>query len=266
MEITLSHAIKESVSLSIPEATPLAAAAAVLAVGVLPTYLGLVFPRLIGRKSGEGSAPLAASLATGISFALFFDLVSDASGLGLNLGSKASGTQLTLVGSFVFGILLLFSLESRSEKQSLPFSLAYVMAFGIGFHSFAEGIIVGYDIRTTGLPEDLGTAVQGLSFALHKAGEGFVIASLFLRRIGWGNIAVAGAVASLPGALGAILGAIAIPGVIGSYFFAMGAGASIFIIAKLIPVAFSGKSNLMAGIGIAAGYLFIYGAGLIHTL
>ena len=248
-----------------PADSPIGAVLAFLGAGVVPTYIGLLLILFLRRRS-EAFGRFVASIASGIAFALFFDLVGNASGLGLSL--KGSSTQVLLVISFVAGLLLLFALDAKigTSNSPIPMSISYVIALGTAFHSIAEGIVVGYDIRTTGLSEEISTIVQGISFALHKAGEGFVIGSLFIKRINWKNILGAGTLASLPGVLGAVLGAYGIPGVLSSFLFAMGAGASIYIIAKIIPAAVSSKSNIIMAIGIAIGYLFIYGAGIIHNL
>jgi len=246
---------------------PLTAPAVVFAAAVIPAYIGLLIALLIAKKIGHGFSWFAASIASGISFALFFDLVSDASGLGLNLASRVSITQVIFVGSFIVGVLALFALDARTSKDvSVPNFVVYIVALGISFHSIAEGIVVGYDISTTGFSEDVATIVQGLSFALHKTAEGFVIGSFFTKESKLSTGLLAGAIASLPGVLGALFGAFGIPGIVSSYLFAMGAGAAIYIVTKLIPVAVSGKNNVTVAIGIALGYLFIYGAGLIHNL
>ena len=246
---------------------PLTAPAVVLAAAVIPTYIGLLVAFLIAKKIGDRFSRFATSIALGISFALFFDLVADASGLGLNLASRVSITQAIFIGSFIVGILALFALDARTSNDiSVPTFLVYIIALGISFHSIAEGIVIGYDIRTTGFSQDVATIVQGLSFALHKTAEGFVIGSFFTNESKLSKGIFAGAVASLPGVLGALFGALGIPGIVSSYLFAMGAGAAIYMITKLIPVAVSGKNNITVGIGIALGYLFIYGAGLIHNI
>jgi len=246
---------------------PLTAPAVVFASAVIPAYIGLLIALLIAKKIGDRFSRFGASLASGISFALFFDLVSNASGLGLNLASRVSITQVIFIGSFIVGIFALFALDARASSDvSVPTFLVYIIALGVSFHSIAEGIVVGYDIRTTGFSQDLATIMQGLSFALHKAAEGFVIGSFFTKQSKLSNVIFAGAIASLPGVLGALLGAFGIPGIVSSYLFAMGAGAAIYTITKLIPAAVSGKNNITIAMGIALGYLFIYGAGLIHNI
>lgn len=251
-------------------ADPLLAAGVVVSVGLIPTYIGLLFLMLARKMIRETSGWISASIASGIVLALFFDLVSEASGLGLNLGTRAPVTQVLLVSSFVFGVLLLFALESKSRNgnadHSLPVSFAYIIALGVGFHSIAEGIIIGYDINTAGVSEEIVGLLQGLSFALHKAGEGFVIIALFFKNMRWRDFLGAGFLAAFPGVIGAVLGVIGLPGIVGSYFFAMGAGASIYMLSKLMPVAVSGNHGLPTGVGFALGYLFIFGAGIIHTL
>ena len=246
---------------------PLTAPAVVFAAAVIPSYIGLLIALAIAKRSGNGFNRYAASIASGISFALFFDLVANASGLGLNIASRASITQVVLIASFLVSLLALFALDTRTSNDgSIPSFLAYVIALGIGFHSTAEGIVVGYDVRTTGFSQDAATIMQGLSFALHKAAEGFVIGSFFTKQSKLSIGIFAGAIAALPGVLGALLGSFGVPGIASSYFFAMGAGAAIYIITKLIPVAVSEKNKIVIAIGIALGYLFIYGAGLIHNV
>lgn len=251
-------------------ADPLLAAGVVVLVGLIPTYIGLLFLMLARRAIRETSGWIYASIASGIVLALFFDLVGEASGLGLNLGVRAPVTLVLLVSSFVFGVLLLFGLESKSRKgrddHLFPVSFAYLIALGVGFHSIAEGIIIGYDINTAGVSEEIGGILQGLSFALHKAGEGFVIGALFFKSLHWRDFLGTGFLAAFPGVIGATLGIIGMSGIVGSYFFAMGAGASIYMLSKLMPVAVSGSRGLPTAIGFALGYLFIFGAGIIHTL
>ncbi|MBM3897123.1 MAG: hypothetical protein FJ358_01150 [Thaumarchaeota archaeon] len=239
----------------------------VFAAAVVPSYIGLLTALVIAKRVGSSFNVYAASIASGISFALFFDLVANASGLGLNLAARVSITQVVLIGSFLVGLLALFGLDARtSNNTSVPPFLISIIAIGIGFHSVAEGIVIGYDVRTAGFSQDVATITQGLSFALHKAAEGFVIGSFLTKQSKLSIVIFAGAIAALPGVLGALLGSFGIPGIISSYFFAMGAGAAIYTLTKLIPTAISEKNKIVMAIGIALGYLFIYGAGLIHNI
>ncbi len=248
--------------------TDLALALAFISViGVAPTLAG-VLPLTLARKQiTHQNVWIFAGLAVGILLALFNDLLGEASGLGQALGFARTLTQPILVASFMFGPILLVYLSGFrwSSRPGLTYAWSgFLVALGIAFHSIGEGVVVGYDFRASELALNLGTVLQALSFALHKFAEGFVISIMYFRGRKLRYPFAAAAIGSVPGLLGVVAGYVPVSGLTGSAFFAMGAGATIFILAQQMPLALGGGGRRVS-VPILAGFLIIYLAGLIHS-
>lgn len=237
-----------------------------LVSGVAPLFLGFLpsasKPAGVRRK-------LFAGVALGFLMLFFIDLMDDSARLGIDLGLAGGWTQLALLGSFGLGLLGLVVVEKfvagRGYASSPPAFMAYLAALGMALHSFAEGIVVGYNFGLGIEVEELSNILQGISFSSHKALEGFVI-SVFLpngRRL---RIALlSGTVAGLPILIGAAAGLTGIPGIVSTFLFAMGAGAVAYLIVRLILVAFEAGYDRRVFMAMLFGMILAYLAGLLHT-
>ncbi len=198
----------------------------------------------------------------------FFDLVSNASGLGVSLGLRISGTQILLLLSFsigAIGIALIKGSFRKSGEDNDLVPLAYLVAVALSFHSLGEGLLIGSDLRIAGVSTDVGTLAQGVSFFLHKLFEGFGISVFFVPKFRGRDFAATTLLSSLPVALGAPLGLSEIGGELATYLFAVSAGAIIFLLPRYSQIAFSSKRDARAMLLVIVGFLAVYSAVLIHN-
>lgn len=230
---------------------------------VIPIFLGLVAAKFSSAQKKRFSL-YAPALSLGIVLSTFYDLLQETA--GLQLGALNPIPQTITLILFLIGLVALQLVETGSStgrKVPLLVTLAYGWALGIGLHGFGEGIVIGYSFISG---EAAFTNInQILSFGLHKVGEGFTLGALLAipnqtsRTWTW-----SGLIAGLPVGLGGALGFLTNAGLFSTYAFAIGAGfAAYFIIqfSRLLP-----KRNRAAYGAVAAGFLFMYFAGLLHQI
>ena len=198
----------------------------------------------------------------------FLDFISNASSLGISLGLRVSGTQVLLVLSFSIGAIGIAFLKHRFGRLGqvndfLP--LAYLAALALSFHSLAEGLLIGSDMKIAGLSTGIGTVAQAFSFFLHKFFEGFTISVFFVPRIRLRDFVATTLLSSLPAAIGAPLGLLGVAGEIATYLFSVSAGATIFLLTRYVPIAFSARRDTEAMLLTIVGFLAVYSAALIHN-
>ena len=242
-----------------------------LAFGVAPLFLGLANSRL-SFHAGDRFKTLIVGVAFGITILSVWDLFQSASGLGLNLGPESIHIQSLLLLAFGIGLFLPFVVErtgsSFSTQSQLTYAVAYAFAMIVGFHAFAEGIIIGFDLQSGYAFTFTQRSVQALSFILHKIAEGIVISiPIMFIRPRTDVFVLAGIIGSMPLLVGIVLAYIGISGSLASYAFALGVGGSAYILLRLgyLSSAVSGSRMLLFA-GIIVGAIFIYFAGWIHTI
>jgi zinc transporter ZupT len=243
------------------------------AVGVIPLYIGLVNSRLSHRLS-ERSKGFIASVAFGIVAFSFIDLFGGASRLGIDFGLRAIPLQSMLLLAFAVGLVIPFAVErySRAETHSLlrngSYTIAYLFALSVAFHSFAEGVVVGFDLQSGYSFTFTQRSLQGASFFLHKIAEGIVI-SIPIMLIGSKaqTYIFAGIIGAIPLLVGVATAYLGMPGVAASYGFALGAGVSTYVLFKLGYLSNLLTQNKMIMFsGIIVGIFFMYFAGWIHSI
>jgi len=244
-----------------------------LAFGVVPLFLGLANSRLSFRFHDSVKAFIVGA-AFGITILSIWDLFQGASGLGLNLGPESSNIQSLLLLAFSIGLFVSFVVE-RSNKsmgnaqiQITSYAVAYAFAMIVGFHAFAEGIIIGFDLQSGYAFTFTQRTVQALSFILHKVAEGIVISvPIMLIRPRSDVFILAGIIGSMPLLVGIALAYIGIPGSLASYAFALAVGGSTYILLRLGYISYRvAGSKMLLLAGIIVGLLFMYFAGWIHTI
>ena len=117
-------------------------------IGVIPIYFGIILSRTIMKRVDSSRIYLIA-LSTGILSATFIDLILNSSYLGINLGIERMAMQILYIGSFFFGLIILgvikdFYIDNKIKKTTKNEYLIYLVAIGLCFHVFAEGIVIGY--------------------------------------------------------------------------------------------------------------------------
>lgn len=231
----------------------------VILIGLVPIFFG-IFLRSINNNT-EIKKSVLNNFSLGIVFALFVDFIVNSSQLGINLGINTY--SMTLLLSFIFGFVLIFFLSSMNFKFSYMNIL--LVSLGLSFHSFAEGIIIGYDINNLGIFLSIPRSVQTMSFVIHKLAEGFIIPIFYT--ISFSSIILFTLISASPIVFGSILGIYGIPGIISSVFFAISSGALLFIIIDLVKTDQLISNNKISDIFfILLGFVLIYMAGLLHSL
>jgi ZIP family zinc transporter len=253
-------------------------AEAVLATFV-PLYLGIFTPLVIAGKSPSRLTVLMAA-ASGIIFWSFLDLMNDAVLLGVNQGFGGGLVHVLIAGLFAGTLLVLFWLDRLSRTTGprkghdmmLSYATALLVALGIGFHSFGEGVEIGsliaYSYAAAQTSSNLITAIggfgSGVAYVLHKFLEGFVIGvfaiavkTRFVRSL------VLGLLAGAPTLIGLTV-ALAMP-VDATVFFAVGAAAAIYIEYKLIPNLTHREYAMLYIVVFLLGFYLMYLAGLFHS-
>jgi hypothetical protein len=195
----------------------------------------------------------------GILFALFFDLMKETSGIGTS--TLASPIDFLNLIALAAGLLVLLFLSSKAPGTRANLILFYLWAVvGVGFHGLGEGIVIGYDFSTGAT---LLSLFQGLSYLAHKLGEGFTLGVLLAGNdYGTTQGLIGGFLAGsliLPGILAALLG---LPGTLSTVFFAVGAGATMYVLAKF--AALTGKVRYGTVIALLLGFSYMYFAGVLH--
>jgi len=244
-----------------------------LAFGVAPLFLGLVNSRLSYRLGDFGKIFIVGA-AFGITILSVSDLFQGASGLGLNLGPESIQIQSLLLLAFGIGLLASFAIE-RSYKQMgngqiqvTSYAVAYVFAMVVGFHAFAEGIVIGFDLQSGYAFTFTQRSIQALSFILHKVAEGIVISiPIMLIKPRSDVFVLAGIIGSMPLLVGIALAYLGFSGSLASYAFALAVGGSTYILLRLGYISYSMPGNkMLLFAGIIVGLLFMYFAGWIHTI
>lgn len=241
-----------------------------VAFGIVPLYIGLTNSKLSHRLR-DSSKGFITSVAFGIVIFSLIDLFGGASRLGVDFALRAVPLQLTLLLAFAVGLVIPFVVErySRSSNSQITtYSVAYLFALAVAFHSFAEGVVVGFDFQTGYFFTFTQQSLQATSFFLHKIAEGLVISiPIMLIRPKAETFVLAGIVGSIPLLIGVATAYLGIPGIAASYGFALGAGVSTYVLFKLGHLSNMLTRNKMVMFsGIIIGLFFMYFAGWIHAI
>jgi ZIP family zinc transporter len=251
-----------------------------LYVGVIPVALGLLWYPLMSQIGRKGVQFLLA-LTVGLLAYLLVDSAHD----GLEAAALMPGS-LQGPALFVFGAIGAFlALDAlggwlaRRRQRAKAVSvapagwiLAVLIAVGIGFHNFGEGLAIGSAFALGELA--LGTLLI-VGFTLHNTTEGLAIIAPLARqhgaheRVGIARLVQLGLIGGVPTILGAWLGAFVQSQVIAVLFLALGVGA-IAQVTRQILMQTAGEGGLAAFMreahvvgGLAAGVLVMYATGLI---
>ena len=237
-------------------------------LGIAPLTLGFVPAFLMGRR--KSWIQFSAGAALGFLSLFFTELIDDSGFLGVSSGLPLTSGQIVLTTLFILGFLFLLILSvkgPRVNSDSSRFtavSLAYLVAMGMGFHSFGEGMIVGNSFASQVPIWELSSLFQGLSFSIHKFFEGFTVALFFEPQPRLKTALICTVLTSLPFIVGVPLGLSTYPNIFANLFFAAGAGAVIFMIVKLVPMVDLKRISYATIFGFTVGFLTIYLSTLIH--
>ncbi|MCL4519415.1 MAG: hypothetical protein M1587_09475 [Thaumarchaeota archaeon] len=251
----------------------------------IPLYLGLYFSVLAGKSSRKGVV-LFAALSSGIMFWFFLDVMNDSALLDVNEGFSGNYTHVLLASLFAVSVLLLFGLDrhfassiGRAQAPDPPqvslsysatsnivtFSVAAIVALGIGFHALGEGFEIGAIApNSASIIEAIGGLGPGIAYVIHKILEGFVIGvfALIGRSSKVRNLGILGLIAGIPTLIGFPMGLQLLTDP--TYFFALGGAATIYVEYKLVPIFVQSELKYVSILPALLGFYLMYLAGLFH--
>jgi ZIP family zinc transporter len=241
---------------------------------LIPVYLGII-PLGAIRKSGASTRIILISVALGILIFLFADVFHEAGSLAGSL-DIASGTILVLSGLIVglLGLTLYEAIRARGrrphkgyhvevverneEKATMKnrISLAYMISLGIGLHNLGEGLAIGSAYAAGQITLSYLLIV---GFALHNGTEGFgIVAPLPKGTLRLRDPIFMGFLAGAPAVLGSVIGAAFYSVALAAFFFALAAGAIIYVVFELAPIVYTKEHRHLPLVGLTMGLVAMY--------
>lgn len=133
--------------------------------------------------------------------------------------------------------------------------LALLIAIGIGFHNFSEGLAIGQSAAKGEISLAL---LLIIGFGMHNATEGFGIVAPMSAdgvRPSWGYLAVLGLIGGGPTFLGTIVGESFVNEVLSVAFLALAAGSILYVVLQLVKMAFRMGHREVLMWGLLVGFL-----------
>ena len=269
------------------------------AIAGFTIFLGLPIGRLGGLS--QRTRAFLSVLAAGILLFIFWDVLSAAHDIleeGLLTAKDGGGWSefvargLMMVAGFTAGSLGLATIErTLMRRRPLPpmaggsveavaagapasgelmhdaqrasLALGMMIAFAIGLHNFSEGLAIGVSARTGEVA--LATTLI-IGFALHNATEGFgIVGPLGNVRPSWRWILAAGLIGGGPTFLGTLVGYRVTSPVLEICFFALAAGAILYVVGQLWTSAARRLTTQFVLTGLVLGFLLGLASDLVIT-
>ncbi|MCH7505658.1 metal transporter [PVC group bacterium] len=233
-------------------------------VGVIPVALGICwFPFL--RRLKKTAMDFLIYVTVGLLAFLTIDAFLEGFEAAEALPGMFHGAALLILG-FIGTYLILLGIGARvgeKHKDSSPgMTIAWIMALGIGFHNFGEGLAIGSAYVLGEL--SLG-ALLVIGFTLHNATEGIaIVAPILKEKVKLSGLCKLGLLAGVPTIFGCWIGAFTYSQIWAIFFLGVGAGALAQVIGAILGR--RTRSNLLQPfniLGIIMGYLLMYGTGLL---
>nr|MDO8098610.1 ZIP family metal transporter [Candidatus Njordarchaeota archaeon] len=245
-----------------------------LVAGLIPVYLGIA-PWSAIRKSGVVARSGLISFATGVLLFLFVEVFHDAAEGAAIVGAGAG--QALLLAGLITGLLGLTAYEmlrdgrrthakgyhpervnSKEAERSIraTISLPYMVALGIGLHNLGEGLAIGSAFAAG---EITLSYLLVVGFALHNGTEGFgIVASIPKDHTRLRDPILMGLIAGSPTVIGSVIGAVFYSAALAVLFLGLAAGAILYVIVELIPVAYTREHRHLVLVGITLGIVIMY--------
>ncbi|MDZ4834618.1 MAG: ZIP family metal transporter, partial [Candidatus Melainabacteria bacterium] len=213
------------------------------AVAGLTIFLGLPIARW--KRASERLRGMLALVSAGVLIFLIIEVGYHAIEILESAAKSSSTAVLPQFCIFILGLVLgLIGLASLEERRSLkhtegadPIHIASMIALGIGFHNFAEGLAIGQSF--TGGALSLGTVLV-IGFALHNATEGFGIAApLVGQDVSWSKLFMLGLIGGGPTAIGAVVGGLWVNPTVELLFLSLAVGSLIYVTRELLRLKFT---------------------------
>lgn len=252
-----------------PLSNPLILLLVVAALGLIPLLVGMSH-HIVTRRARSETKVIVSGVAFGAMIFFIIDLFEGASSLGVDFGTRSLSLQMALLATFALGLLAPSFIESVSKANNDRSyeSLVYLFALGIGFHSFAEGVVIGYNISAEYGFTLIQRTFQSLSFVLHKGAEGLAMSiplmffSARTSKVSLYAILIGG----LPLVAGTALSLVGLSGSAASYSFAAGAGGVAYILYRIVRITPAYPIGRGFPLGMLLGVTYLYFAGIIHSV
>lgn len=239
-----------------------------LYVGVIPVFLGIFwFPAL--RQMGRRTMTFLMAATAGLLIFLGIDTIAEALEFAAKVPSSFQGIGLTGIGA-VATFLLLEAISRRQasvtgSESERRFSVALMIAVGIGFHNLGEGLAIGAAFNVGEIA--LGTFLV-VGFIIQNITEGLgIIAPVLRDRPSLVRLGLLGLIGGAPAIIGAWIGGYAPSPFLAVLFLAIGAGAIfqvVYEIAKLIQKDTVRESMpITVFSGVLTGMLMLWVTGLL---
>jgi ZIP family zinc transporter len=152
---------------------------------------------------------------------------------------------------------------AAAPGEMAPSTLALLIATGIGFHNFSEGLAIGQSAASGALQLAI---VLIIGFGLHNMTEGFGIAGPMTgQTVSWKFIGLLGLIGGGPTFLGTIAGIAFQSTQVFIFCLALAGGAIIYVVAELLGVAKRYRMPTIVAWGLFLGFLLGYITDLIVT-
>lgn len=257
---------------------------------MLPAYVGLLVAVAVG-----GSRPqYLAAFAIGVFLWFFSDTIGGSSYLAVNEGLSGGLSHLTLVILFGVALVAFFLVEGGTTRhggadtppRSQPLVIPVLVAVALSIHGMGEGVDFGNlasSTSSTSIIGAFGGYAPAASYMAHKVLEPVAIGacyssfSVFGRGLSsrsishWKGLVLVGTIFGIPTLIGAAAGYYFPFDT--TYLFALGAGASVYVLFKIVQVLFE-RSNPLRSFGESMrialfsllGFVLIYVAALFHSV
>src|SRR5438874_1460051 len=175
--------------------------------------------------------------------------------------TSVSDAQVVLLGGIAGATIFLGLPVGRTQRLSSSTlahdasRLALLIAVGIGFHNFSEGLAIGQSAAKGEISLAL---VLIIGFGLHNATEGFgIVAPMSAERVrpSWAFLALLGLIGGGPTFIGTIVGESFVNDTLSVAFLALAAGSILYVILQLVKMAFRMGHKEMLMWGILLGFL-----------
>ena len=238
-------------------------------VGVLPVALGLLWLPSLRRVQQHWLTAFMA-LTGGLLAFLGIEALFEAFALQAAVPGALGGPGLVLLGvagSFLTMTFISGRFSGEGGAALGGVALATLVAIGIGFHNFGEGLAIGTSFAFGQLT--LGSFLI-VGFMIHNVTEGLGIAAPAADErsgVSWARLATLAVIAGAPTILGAWLGGFAANDVLAALFFGAAAGAAFEVVAEVVRyVSKRDPAGLRSGYaigGFLTGIAVMYVTGLL---
>jgi len=228
-----------------------------------------------------------AAVAVGLYFWFFTDTFGDSNLLDSVQGLGGGFWHAVLYALFAMAVIVMFSLDrdmfkAGPEGAKLGFAIPILVALAVGIHGFGEGAQITFTAATTpstNIIDAFGGLISGVAFTLHKALEPMMVGAAYCV---YARDHAKDETGRLKDILILVL-AFTIPGIVGAavgyplglyypsstdftYVFAIGLGASIYALVRLVRPLFEGDSDsVKVALLLLLGITCLYVAALLHS-